>query len=298
MPTEPILTLSRRGFLITGAAAITLARRLPADPACTLISEQEEGPYYIADELVRPNITEGKPGVPLKLRVAVVDAKRCAPLGNAALDIWHCDAVGAYSGFAAMGPGGPGGFGPGGPGGPGGFGPGGPPPGPPPDGFGPGGPGGPGGHAPVVNKDRFLRGVQLTNAQGIAEFMTIYPGWYQGRTIHIHVKVHLGGETAKAKYQGGHVSHTGQFFFPEDLTADIAKLQPYVKHANVRRTLQAEDFVFTDQHGSAGMLRMERLTPGSNAAGFVANITIAVDPDATPAPTGFGGPRGPRSSRG
>ncbi len=300
MQSDSIFTLSRRGFLVTGAAALSLVRRLPADPTCTLIAEQEQGPFYIADELVRPDITEGKIGVPLKLRVAIVNAKSCSPLGNAAVDIWHCDAGGVYSGFNGLGFGGPGG--PGGPP-PGGFGnggPQGPPPGPPPDGpgFGPGGPGGPDGGPggpPVANKDRFLRGVQMTNADGIAELHTLYPGWYQGRAIHIHVKVHLGGSTAGNKYQGGHVSHTGQFFFPEELTADIAKLQPYVKNSGVHLTLHQEDMIFTQQHGSVGMLRMERLVPGSNAGGFVANVTVAVDPDATPKPVGFGGGRGPRA---
>jgi protocatechuate 3,4-dioxygenase beta subunit len=131
---------------------------------------------------------------------------------------------------------------------------------------------------------RFLRGVQVTNDQGIVEFATVYPGWYSGRAIHIHTKVHLGG----------HVSHTGQLFFPEDVTADIAKLEPYAKRLNVHRTTQQEDHVFQDQHGSECMVKLARLKKGSNADGFVAAVTLAVDPEATPAPVGFGGPRGPR----
>ena len=43
--------------------------------------------------------------------------------------------------------------------------------------------------------ERFLRGAQATNEAGIARFTTIYPGWYQGRTIHIHAKVHLDRQT-------------------------------------------------------------------------------------------------------
>jgi protocatechuate 3,4-dioxygenase beta subunit len=60
----------------------------------------------------------------------------------------------------------------------------------------------------------------------MVDFETLYPGWYQGRTIHIHVKVHLSG-TAHDTYEGGHVCHTGQIFLPEELTERIAKTPPY-----------------------------------------------------------------------
>ena len=269
--------LSRRGFLIGGAIALASANGMPSTPSCTLIAEQEVGPYYIDDEKLRRDITEGKPGVPVKLRVALVDAARCAPLENASLDIWHCDALGVYSGFTANnpdgGPGGdmrgPGGPPPGGPGGPGGPGPGrmGPPPGPPPN--------------RQIDATRFLRGVQLTDAQGIAEFATLYPGWYHGRAIHIHLKVHLGG----------HVSHTGQLFFPEDVTEQVAKFAPYANRLGVHRTTQTEDHIFQTQHGGASMVTLTRLENGSNAAGFLATVTLAVDPEATPAPVGGFGTR-------
>src|SRR4051795_9189750 len=50
----------------------------------------------------------------------------------------------------------------------------------------------------------FLRGGQKTNANGVAQLKTIYPGFYDGRAVHIHVKVHVRGS----------VVHTGQLFFP------------------------------------------------------------------------------------
>jgi protocatechuate 3,4-dioxygenase beta subunit len=99
------------------------------------------------------------------------------------------------------------------------------------------------------DETRFLRGIQLTNNQGIAEFATIYPGWYAGRTIHIHLKVHLGGNAATEKYAAGHVSHTGQLFLPEDITEQIAKMEPYLKHSTVHRTLHSEDNIFMRQGG-------------------------------------------------
>lgn len=266
------LKLNRRVFIIGGAAAISTASRiLTAAPRCVLTPEQEEGPYYVDFGKARRDVTEGKPGVPLQLRIALVDAKRCEPLEAAAVDIWHCDATGVYSGFTANGGGddaGRGfGRGRGGPGGPGGRG---------------GGQGqGPGGQGPI-DETRFLRGIQITNRQGIAEFATVYPGWYAGRTIHIHLKVRLGGSAGAERYAGGHVSHTGQLFLPEDITEQIAKMDPYVKHSNVHRTLHSEDNIFRQQGGAQSMLGLERLQKGSNSEGFVADVVLAVDPDATP----------------
>ena len=245
--------LTRRGFLVGGAAALASGKATSSTPSCTLVPEQEEGPYYVDDEKLRRDITEDRPGVPLKLRIAVMDAARCMPLKNAALDIWHCDALGIYSGFTANNPGRP---------------------------DGPGRPArmGPPGRR-QIDAMRFLRGVQLTGQEGVAEFATIYPGWYLGRAIHIHLKVHLGG----------HVSHTGQLFFPEEVTADVAKLAPYAARLQVHRTLQGEDHVFNGQHGAASMVGLSRLRDGSNADGFLATVTLAVDPEATPAAVhGFG----------
>jgi len=245
-------------------------------PGCVLAIEQEEGPYYVDGAKIRRDITESKPGVPLLLRVALVYAKRCTPLANAALDIWHCDAEGVYSGFTSGNPGGPGPR-------PGslqqmqGFGPGLPPPG--------------GRRSRKVDATRFLRGVQVSNQQGMVEFATLYPGWYVGRAIHVHLKVHLGGDRAQDTYQGGHVSHTGQFFFPEDVTERIARMQPYAKHLNVGRTTQEQDGIFRSQHGSSSLVHLERAGNSSETDGFIATVTVAVDPDLTPAPArGPGGP--------
>ena len=72
----------------------------------------------------------------------------------------------------------------------------------------------------------FLRGTQFTDADGQVRFATIYPGWYQGRPVHIHLKVHDGGSPG-ATYEGGHVSHTGQLFFAEDVSRQVMALAPY-----------------------------------------------------------------------
>jgi protocatechuate 3,4-dioxygenase beta subunit len=272
--------MNRRAFLVGGIGLASALRSMPSTPACTLTTEQEEGPYYVDYGKVRSDITEGKVGVPLHLRVALMHAKHCTPLSNATLDIWHCDAEGIYSGFTAMKGGGPGG--PEGPRRPGGF-----PPGPPPDGFGPPPPMRGGHHA--MDATRFLRGIQATDSTGMVEFVTIYPGWYEGRAIHIHLKVHTGGR----------VVHTGQLFFPEETTSRVAQLQPYVKHRDTHLTTLDEDHVFEEEHGASGMLTLERTQAKSDLGGFVATAILAVDPEATPQPVGMRGPGfpGPRPPR-
>jgi protocatechuate 3,4-dioxygenase beta subunit len=291
--------INRRHFLYGLATLPALSLRADeSTPSCVLSSEQEEGPYYIDGAVFRENVVEGRPGVPLRLRIVLVDARRCAPVADAAIDIWHCDASGIYSGFqrqsneqaraparGGRGPGGPGdaGF-------PGGF-----PPPPPPDGpdFRDGPPPPPprglNGRWPrSTDSSRFLRGIQLTNSQGIVEFNTIYPGWYAGRAIHIHMKVHVAGHVDATHYAAGHVSHTGQLFFPEEMTEKIAKLEPYARHLNVHRTTQEEDGIFRSQTGASAVLKLEKGSGGPAPESLVATAVIALDPQLTPPPVRMG----------
>lgn len=181
--------------------------------SCVLTPEQTEGPYYISGEKIRRNITEGRPGTPLLLRLAVVDASTCKPIKGAAVDIWHCDALGIYSGVGQGG-----------------------------------------------GSRTFMRGVQRTDANGVATFRTVYPGWYRGRTVHIHVKVHVRGN----------VVHTGQLYFPDTLTDAVYRRSPYNKRPH-RTTRNANDFVFADG-GKRSMLRLRR----RRERGYVGSITMGV----------------------
>ncbi len=183
---------------------------------CVLTPELTEGPFYIAGERNRRNITDGRPGAALKLRLAVVDASTCRPLKGAAVDIWHADAAGIYSGFGQG-----------------------------------------------ASSRTFMRGVQKTDGNGLAVFDTVYPGWYQGRTVHIHVKV----------YTGGNVVHTGQLFFPDTMTDSVFRQSPYSSRGN-RDTRNANDSIFVNggknsllavaANGSGGYVG--RLTMGAHAA--------------------------------
>ena len=128
---------------LTARDAVALAQdsaTAPASTMCVLTPELTVGPYWLDDLLVRNDITEGKAGVPLDLQITVVDASTCAPIEHAAVDVWHCDANGFYSGFTGSNPGGTDGY--------------------VDDGSYP---------------DTFLRGVMLTDANGLAQFATIYP---------------------------------------------------------------------------------------------------------------------------
>src|SRR5882724_1663467 len=85
----------------TDADATASASASSTSSECmTLMTSVTEGPYYLDGALVRKDITEGKAGVPLTLRLTVVDATDgCTPVSGAAVEIWHCDAWGYYSGY-------------------------------------------------------------------------------------------------------------------------------------------------------------------------------------------------------
>lgn len=99
-----------------------------------------------------------------------------------------------------------------------------------------------------------MRGIQPTNAHGLALFDTVYPGWYTGRAVNIHVKVHLGGN----------VVHTGQLFFPDSLTDGVYTKAPYNTRPN-RDTRNATDAIFRNG-GSRSMLKLSRSGSGYGGA--------------------------------
>jgi protocatechuate 3,4-dioxygenase beta subunit len=105
-----------------------------------------------------------------------------------------------------------------------------------------------------------MRGIQRTNAKGLAVFRTVYPGWYPGRTVHIHVKVHLGGS----------VLHTGQLYFPDSVTDAIYRNAPYNRRPN-RSTRNAGDAVYRNG-GKRSQVKVRKTSGGL----YVASITMGV----------------------
>ena len=291
---NPDQTLSRRRFLsqsVAVASAWQLRRAayamgFPANaPVCRLEAEQEVGPYYVSDELVRSDIREGKAGVPLRLRL-LVDSRTCRPLREAAVDTWHCDALGLYAGFTKVHNGPPPGFDPQHPRNrPG-----------PPEGMGP-----PPSMKPT-DELTFLRGIQFTDPEGRVEFETVFPGFYMGRTNHIHFKVREGGRLVERKesstdrtYIEGHTAHIGQVFFPEQATIALMQQEPYAKH-QIHRTTQAEDGIFQEQHGATSVAKLRPVEARSPELGYMAELVVAVDPTTTPKEVGHGGPPPPHAS--
>jgi protocatechuate 3,4-dioxygenase beta subunit len=113
---------------------------------------------------------------------------------------------------------------------------------------------------------KFLRGYQLTDATGTARFTTIYPGWYPGRTVHIHFKV----RTAPSSPQGH--AFTSQLYFDDDLTDRVHALAPYA--ARGQRTMRnGGDRIFPD--GGPQLM----LAPTARRDGYAASFALGLQMD-------------------
>ncbi len=171
-----------------------------------------EGPYYIDGEAVRSDITEGKPGMPLRLDLTVVDADTCQPVPGASVEVWHADATGNYSGFGS-----------------------------------------------TSSNKTFLRGVQNADGNGTVTFHTLYPGWYQGRAVHIHLKAHRGGNEV----------HTTQLFFDEKVNDAVYATSPYNTRSGPRTTNTQDDIY------AGGGIR-STLDLAKTGDGYVGTLTLGV----------------------
>ena len=93
---------------------------------------------------------------------------------------------------------------------------------------------------------KFLRGYQVTDANGVAGFTTIYPGWYPGRAIHIHFKVRSDPSSSSG------FEFTSQLFFDDELTDQVHAQQPYAaKGQRTRRN--SGDGIYATGRGRAGL---------------------------------------------
>jgi protocatechuate 3,4-dioxygenase beta subunit len=192
--------------------------------ACILDPSVTKGPYWVDTRLDRSDVTEAHAGLPLTLQLAVqsYDNGTCAPLVGAQVDIWHCDASGAYSGVqAGMG-------------------------------------------NPNTVGQTFLRGYQVTDAAGNVTFQTIYPGWYSGRTVHIHVKVRIFDAASNTTTEA-----TTQLFFDDAVTDEVFANAPYSARG-ARDTRNAADMIY------GGHSELLVALSGDAAMGFTGTIALGV----------------------
>jgi protocatechuate 3,4-dioxygenase beta subunit len=144
--------------------------------------------------MMRQDISDGMPGLPVRLSLLVVRGG-CMPVADADVDIWHSGFDGVYSDYATHTICNPG--------------------------------------TMSTQGKMFGRGVQRTNAMGRVDFNTIFPGWYRGRTIHIHFTVNVGGRATV----------TSQLYF-EDALADEIVTQGDYSARGQRDTKNSADGVF------------------------------------------------------
>lgn len=127
--------------------------------------------------------------------------------------------------------------------------------------------------------ETFMRGTLFANDHGVVEFQTVYPGWYSGRTTHVHFKVFLDETTVL----------TGQIFFPDALSQYLYEnIEPYKARGSDRDTLNANDNIAT-QATRASFAYVKELSDK-----YLVAMIVGVDPNATSVAQGMGrgGPGG------
>jgi protocatechuate 3,4-dioxygenase beta subunit len=165
------------------------------------------------------------------------------PVGGALVDIWHCNARGAYSGWSKVNPdkevdvdei----------------------------------------GSIPRTDDDTYLRGGQFTDKKGVVRFTTIYPGFYAGRALHIHVAVRI---TAGNNYlEERHVAWVGQLYFPQVASRSVLNSREYSGRKALALT-NDEDVYYKQHGGEASTLNIHTLGRDSNEDGFFGFTTIGID---------------------
>jgi protocatechuate 3,4-dioxygenase beta subunit len=199
----------------TTAAAATIATgdALAQAARCVLTDNAGEGPFYFDPDLIRSDVTDDMPGAPLSMAMQITRASDCAALGGARVDVWQANAIGLYSGYENQ-------------------------------------PGVGGVPTETAVGQTWLRGTQLTDADGWVRFSTIYPSWYGGRTPHLHFKVWLGPDEVVAS----------QVFFPDETSAYVfEQFEPYRSHIGKRTTFNDNDplqqgvYCETERSGDGGI---------------------------------------------
>ncbi|ODN05189.1 Protocatechuate 3,4-dioxygenase beta chain [Orchesella cincta] len=196
-----------------------------------------EGPFYVPGQRrVRSDIREGKEGVPLKLELNFMDVNNgCKPVVDADVHIWQPDALGVYSAYLGFYPLGK-----------------------------PGSKQITGNHEEPTDTSTFLRGIQKTDETGKVTFMTVYPGWYLQRALHIHFKVFVNDEENDI--------YTGEVYFPKEISDRVAKVKPYVQQKE-KRAENEDDWLFIRLDGFRSVANIS----GDEHNGFVGALNVGVE---------------------
>jgi protocatechuate 3,4-dioxygenase beta subunit len=199
-----------------------------ASTTCVVRPEQTEGPYYVDTGLERSDIREEREGVPLDLtfNVSRVDEGDASACGPLAGAVVDIWHCDAAGEYSGVEDNAAGDF--------------------------------------DTRGETFLRGYQLTDENGTARFTTIYPGWYQGRAVHIHFTIRDSPES-----QQGY-EFTSQLYFDDALTDQVFTEGPYAEKGP-RDLRNSEDGIF--QGGGDELL----LDLSENGQGYAATFDIALD---------------------
>ncbi|KAL3959917.1 extracellular dioxygenase [Purpureocillium lilacinum] len=208
-----------------------------SNTTCALVPETIIGPYYVEGELIRSDITDGQKGVRAHVDYQFINIRTCKPMPDLLIDIWHCNALGVYSGVSAPGQGG--------------------------------------------LDTTYGRGVQKTDADGVVQFDTIFPGHYEGRATHIHV---MSTDHARVlpngTFEGGTVRHIGQTYFDESVIKAVEATEPYRRNP-ARRTTNLQDFFAGDQATPQYDPLVKHVYLGKKPQdGLLLFLSIGLDPDA------------------
>ncbi|EIM82009.1 aromatic compound dioxygenase [Stereum hirsutum FP-91666 SS1] len=229
---------------------------------CILDTDVTQGPYQLDGDLIRQNITDGEPGIPMFLEVGVLDVNTCEPLANAYVDVWHCNSTGYYSKFTGVDPN--------------------------IDHF-----------CDTCDWDldqtdnlTFLRGIYPTDDNGVVEFASVVPGYYYARATHIHAQVYNNVTVAEngTVMVTDNLLHTSQFYLPDDFNTVIDTIYPYSLHPPLlNRTLDTEDTTLASGNTTFVSQYLDVTYLGDSIEdGIIAYITVGVNSSTTE--TGGGAP--------
>jgi protocatechuate 3,4-dioxygenase beta subunit len=233
-----------------------------------------QGPFFIHNEektddidLFRQDIRgqydpEAEEGIEMQLHLRILDATSTScngtPVADVEVYIWHTDGQGYYSGFGNPGD-------------------------QKPDEPYAGVPG----QNDLDNPDRFCRGAQVTNSDGVVSFRSYFPGWYNGRDVHIHFVALNKGTMSKGRvtYSGDGHLFTTQFYFEPEFTDMVHKsAEPYKRRTEGSLTTYYDGAIKADEGNNSGLRAKATLEGGI----VVAQMQILLDPAGTAAGGGGG----------